>query len=417
MKHENKTPDLLPFDRHRVPPKQNLFMMPLIWLICKIITVPYRLKIRKIDMKGLKPPFLVLGTHHSFMDFIVTPLALFPHRANYVSELEGFEYYGEWLYRQLGCLGTRKFVNDTALVKNIKRVMNRNGILVLYPEARYANVGTSSELPESLGKLVKYLDVPLVTLNMQGNYLQSPIWNLKARKEARLQAQIKQAMTVEEIRKSSVEDINKLIAKELAYDEYRYQFDNKIGIRFPKRAEGLEKPLYICHECGTELSLKSNGDKLVCRKCYAEWTMDEFGRLVDRNGTYLPIPDWYEWERNQVQKEIDCGSYRLNMKVRIESLPNAVNFIDLGEGRLIHSAEGFQLIFRDYGQEKVDILEVSSISLFSIHTEYDYRGKGECITLSTPDNTYFIYPLEEGFSATKIQFAVEYFHKLATDKK
>ena len=145
--------------------------------------------------------------------------------------------------------------------------------------------------------------------------------------------------------------------------------------------------------------------------------MDEFGRLVDRNGTYLPIPDWYEWERNQVQKEIDCGSYRLNMKVRIESLPNAVNFIDLGEGRLIHSAEGFQLIFRDYGQEKVDILEVSSISLFSIHTEYDYRGKGECITLSTPDNTYFIYPLEEGFSATKIQFAVEYFHKLATDKK
>ena len=123
MKHENKTPDLLPFDRHRVPPKQNLFMMPLIWLICKIITVPYRLKIRKIDMKGLKPPFLVLGTHHSFMDFIVTPLALFPHRANYVSELEGFEYYGEWLYRQLGCLGTRKFVNDTALVKNIKRVI------------------------------------------------------------------------------------------------------------------------------------------------------------------------------------------------------------------------------------------------------------------------------------------------------
>ena len=50
---------------------------------------------------------------------------------------------------------------------------------------------------------------------------------------------------------------------------------------------------------------------------------------------------------------------------------------------------------------------VTSKSLFSIHTEYDYRGKGQCIILSTPDNTYFIYPLEDGFNATKIQFATE----------
>ena len=96
-------------------------------------------------------------------------MALFPHRANYVSELEGFEYYGEWLYRQIGCLGTRKFVDDLSLVKNIKNVMERKGILVFYPEARYANVGTSSKLPVSVAKLVKMLKVPVVTLNMKGN--------------------------------------------------------------------------------------------------------------------------------------------------------------------------------------------------------------------------------------------------------
>ena len=82
-------------------------------------------------MEGLKPPFLVLGTHHAFMDFIVSPLAVFPYRANYVSELEGFENYGDWLYRQAGCLGTRKFVNDIALIKNIKRVMEHLDIFTL----------------------------------------------------------------------------------------------------------------------------------------------------------------------------------------------------------------------------------------------------------------------------------------------
>ena len=157
-----------PFDRQRIPPKQNLFFMLPIWLICKIVTSRSKLRINRVNMKGLKPPFLVLGTHQAFMDFIVSPLAVFPYRANYISELEGFENFGEWLYRQAGCLGTRKFVNDIALIKNIKRVMERKGILIYYPEARYANVGASSELPGSVGKLVKYLDVPVVTLNMRG---------------------------------------------------------------------------------------------------------------------------------------------------------------------------------------------------------------------------------------------------------
>ena len=181
-------------------------------------------------MKGLKPPYLVLGTHHAFMDFYVTPLALFPHRANYVSELEGFEAYGEWLYRQVGCLGTRKFISDVDLVKNIQRVMKRKGILVLYPEARYANVGTSSELPTSVGKLIKLLKVPVVVINMQGNYLQSPIWNLAKRKGVKLNTTISQVLTPEQIQEMSVPDINNVVAENLQYDEYKYQADNHIRI-------------------------------------------------------------------------------------------------------------------------------------------------------------------------------------------
>lgn len=96
-----------PFDRNKIPPKQNLLAMPIIWGYSYLKTKRAKLKIKKVNMKGLKPPFLVLGTHQSFTDFLVTPLALFPYRVNYVSELEGFENYGEWLYRQAGCLGTR----------------------------------------------------------------------------------------------------------------------------------------------------------------------------------------------------------------------------------------------------------------------------------------------------------------------
>ena len=38
----------------------------------------------------------------------------------------------------------------------------------------------------------------------------------------------------------------------------------------------------------------------------------------------------------------------LDMKVHVEALPNAKNFIDCGEGHLHHDQEGFKLTFMDY---------------------------------------------------------------------
>ena len=399
-----------PFDRDKTPPKQNLFAMLFMWIGCWFVTRKGKLRINKVRMKGLKPPYLVLGTHHSFMDFCVTPLALFPHTANYVSELEGFEAYGEWKYRQLGCLGTRKFVDDLALVKNIKKVIDRKGILVLYPEARYANVGTSSKIPESVGKLAKMLKVPVVVINMRGNYLQSPIWNLTERKEAILDATITQIYTKEELKQASVSDVNDKINEFLAYDEYAWQELTKQAITYEKRAEGLELVLYQCPICNTEFMMKSEGVDLFCEHCKNRWHMTEYGKMENQlSKKLLNIPEWYEWQRQQVINEIDKQEYKLNMKVSIDSLPNGINFIPLGDGVLEHNKDGFSLTFIEYGDTEEKTLFFPSKSAFSVHTEYNYRKKGQCITLSTLDNTYFIFPRGDGFNATKIQFATEYF--------
>jgi hypothetical protein len=407
-----------PFDRDKKPPNQNLLIMPLLWLVCYIQTKKAGLKINKINMKGLKPPYLVLGTHQAFADFYVTPLTIFPHRANYISELEGFEAFGEWKYRQIGCLGTRKFVNDLALVKNIQHVINKKRIMVIYPEARYANVGTNSKIPTSVGKLAKMLNVPVVTLNMKGNYLQSPIWNLTIRKEAVLEATITQIFTAEELRKHSAEEITAKVQEYLTFDEYQWQKDNKLAITYKKRAEGLELPLYQCPYCKTEFQMKTKWADILCEYCHKKWTMNQYGELEAEDGStqYSHIPDWYEWERHQVEQEIQKGAYLLDARVRIESLPNGKNFIDLGEGKLLHNEDGFALTFQDYGETVSKTLHFPPSSMLSVHTEYDYRGKGQCITLSTLDNTYFLFPTEAGFNATKIQFATEYLYKISTKK-
>lgn len=171
-------------------------------------------------------------------------------------------------------------------------------------------------------------------------------------------------------------------------------------------------PLYQCYSCKTEYSMQSEKDKLMCSCCGASWTMDEYGTLVeDKTGASVYIPDWYEWERDLVEKEIDRGEYLLDMKVAVHALPNAKNFIDCGEGHIRHDEKGFVLTFTDYIDKEEKRLLFQTAALSSIHTEYDYRGRGQCFVLSTKDDSYFLYPLEKAFNVTKTQFAAEYLYE------
>lgn len=405
------------FDRSKKPPRQNLFFLPFIWIFCFFITKIHGLKIKKVNMEGLKPPYLVLSTHHGFVDFYVAPIVLFPHRANYISELEGF-IGREWLYRQIGCICKRKFTTDLALIRNIQYVVSKSkDIMLFYPEARYCNVGTNSKLPEAVGKLAKVLHVPVVILNMRGNYLLSPIWNLTKRKGVHLEADLTQVLTAEQTQTLSIEEINQTIAKHFIYDDYQWQKENKIKISYEKRAEGLHKVLYLCPHCKSEYQMNTKGSILFCENCKKQWYMTEYGELNALEGKteFSHIPDWYEYQRQEVKKEIAQNCYVSSAPVKVEALPNAKGFIDWGKGFVKHDGNGYVLEFKEYGQQRK--FEFPPIEMTSVHTEYDYRGKGECITLSTLDNTYFLYPLIKEFNVTKVQFATEELYEIAYQKK
>src|SRR5690554_7942614 len=124
------------FDMVKKPLKEKWFLTPLAYALSFSATLTRGLKVNKVNMKGLKPPFLLLCTHHAFIDFKVTTAALFPYRANYVVAIDGF-LKREWLLRNAGGICKRKFTNDLQLIRQIREVLTTNGdILALYPEAR-----------------------------------------------------------------------------------------------------------------------------------------------------------------------------------------------------------------------------------------------------------------------------------------
>jgi transcription elongation factor Elf1 len=399
------------------PKKQPWYLTLLAWLIAFPTVWAHRLKVNKVNMKGLKPPYILLCTHHAFIDFSVTTAAIFPHRANYVVAIDGF-IKREGLLRAVGAICKRKFTNDIILVRQIQHGLKVNkNIVAIYPEARYTLVGTTAINPDSLGKLCKLMKVPVVVLNMHGDYLSQPVWNLTKRKVT-LEADMTQIVTQSEIESLNSKAINDRVEKAFVYDEYRWQKDTKRKIDFKDRAKGLHRVLYQCPHCLTEHEMDSSENKIWCKHCNVQYEMDVYGSLKCVNGDtiFSHIPDWYEFEREFVKNQILSGNYRFEDDVIVDSLPNSNGYIRLGVGHLVHDVQGFKLT----GQfdNKDFILEKEPLSMYSAHIEYDYLGKyGDCIDLSTLDDTYYLYPINAKNVVTKLHFATEELYKLVHNSK
>jgi len=404
------------FDMSKRPVKCRWFLKPVAWAICLPSILKHKPIITKEGIDGLKPPYLLLGNHNAFFDMNVSAFATFPHFGNYVVAIDGF-IGRESLLRNIGCICKRKFTNDVSMIRNIQHIIKKKGVVAIYPEARYSLCGTTAPLPESLGKLCKMLGVPVVTIICNGHHINHPFWNTRHERGVQhTTAHMKLLFSKEQLENLSVNEINSVLVSEFQYDDFKWQYDNKIKIDCEDRAVGLEKILYQCPACKKEFKMISLGTKIKCTACNKTWTMTEYGRLeADFGNTEFPhIPDWYEWERENVKKEVAEGSYSSGLlPVKIESLPNAKGYIDLGEGTLIHDMNGFKAVV---GENDSSItMQKSVASMYSCHVEYNYLfTHGDCIDLNTLVDTWYIYPHDCEFSVTKMAIATEelyYDHK------
>ena len=406
------------YDMKAPPVRTKWYLRPLTYLLSAPDIWKHKCRITKINTEGLKPPFVLLCNHNAFMDFKVATKAIFPWRANYVVAIDGF-IGREKLLRNVGCICKRKFTNDTSIIKQLIQTIKNGDIAVIYPEARYSLCGTTAVLPESLGKLCKLLNVPVVTLVCHGHHVNSPFWNLHDRGVKPTEAEFTQIFDAKSLKEASVDQVNKKIVEAFQYDDFAWQKERGIKVTYRGRAEGLHKVLYQCPACKTEFKMSSHDHILKCDACGKEWSMSELGELQAVSGEteFSHIPDWYEWERENVRKEVEAGTYSTGeLPVRVDSLPNAKKFIHLGTGTMVHDMNGFTVRIKDADGDTHEMIK-NVPSLYSCHIEYEYLGKfGDCVDLNTLKDTWYTYPDPDKceFSVTKMALATE---ELYTDYK
>ena len=294
------------------------------------------------SLKKLKPPYVLIANHSGFIDVMGLIMMTYPRCSNFVISVTQLAQWPQ-LIKRMGVLPKKQFTVDTSLIRDIKYVLSKNRPVVIYPEAKLSVVGTPNIIKPAIAKLIKMLKVPLVTVCFHGGYLHKPRWS-KSKRYLPVTADVKVAVTAEEVNDVTAQEIHRRIIENLTYDDYAYQLENGIEIDTPDLVEGLESILYKCPECGEEFAMTAHGNTLTCSKCGAAVTQNKLGQL--EGGRFDKVVDWYAWQTQCVREEVSHEDYCFDGFFRAEQLLGK-KYVDMGDAHIVHDKTGITVSLHD----------------------------------------------------------------------
>ncbi|MBD5478513.1 MAG: hypothetical protein HDR14_04340 [Lachnospiraceae bacterium] len=402
----------LPAKAHRKPLKTG----PVFRLLLKLLSISdlwaTHFTHREIHMEKLKKgePCLVLMNHSSFIDLKIAATLLYPRPFNIVCTSDGFVGKNR-LMRVIGCIPTRKFVTDMVLVRDMVYALKKlKSSVLMFPEASYSFDGTATPLPDSLGKCLKILGVPVVMIRTYGAFARDPLYNNLKLRKVDVSADMEYILSPQEIADKTAGELNEILKEKFTFDNFRWQQENHIRISEAFRADCLNRVLYKCPNCMTEGRMLGKGVKLICGCCGKAYELTEYGFMEALSGEteFAHIPDWYHWERECVKQELAEDKYRLDVPVDICMMVDTSSIYRVGEGQLVHTKEGFHLTGcggrLDYRQ--------SPAASYSLYADYYWYEVGDMICIGNADALYYCFPKTEGDVVAKTRLAAEELYKM-----
>ena len=376
---------------------------PLYDVIFRIVRIwrwPWQtLHVSREKLQGLEPPFMVLCNHTSFYDFYYMIRLLDNYRPAYVINqhilsapvLRHFS-------NRVGMIPKKLFSNDTTAFKII-RTLRAGYPVVIFPEGRLSVDGRNNPIIENPALLAKQMKVDLVIAKTSGAYFAGPKWR-KSFYRSHVTISVENVFRAEELADLSRSDLQRLVEDAFVYDE---SADNRSTFPQKRRAEGLDKILYRCADCGTLYTTRTKGADLFCASCGSIHHLDETYHFTDRIGT---ISAYYDKIKEMERACLDEISLTTPVLVKV-FVPDSIRPLR-EEGVCTLTKEAFH-----YRSETTDTdfsipMEQLPALAFSCDEEFElYQG----------DHQYYFYPKENRRQVTRWALIVDLFRQERTEGK
>ena len=270
------------------------------------------------DPKSIQgQPTILLSSHASRLEFMYT---IYGFKRKDVNVVCGFQnILKKGLYRlmmRFGVISKYLYQPDFMCVKNMMRVLKRNGALGLFPEGIQSTSGSTHPINPATVQLIKRSKANVVVCTSRGAYLATNRYS-SDRKKGYIGIRYSLLFTPEMLDKASDEEIYRSILQKISYNDFAF---NKVArhkyVGEKPNAFGIDKILYLCPDCKEEHTLFVEDDTVVCRSCGFRVRINEYYDLVDAEGKGCPadIDEWYKWQRRCVAKQIAADDFEMVLR-------------------------------------------------------------------------------------------------------
>jgi 1-acyl-sn-glycerol-3-phosphate acyltransferase len=139
-------------------------------------------------------------------------------------------------------------------------------------------------------------------------YLSHPPWSDYSRR-GRMDIEFRWGFSAGELRKLTVDEIYRKLVDMLWHDDWEFQKDHRVRYRSPRRAELVEKLLFMCPDCRSVSSFRSHKSDFHCSVCGHASHYSELGFLEPRRGNrhFHTVADWNEWQLGALRKRLETA--------------------------------------------------------------------------------------------------------------
>lgn len=306
------------------------------------------------DPESIKnQPTILLSSHASRLEFIYTIYGFRRKDVNVVCGFQNIMQKGIYnILIKLGIISKFLYQPDFMCVKNMFKVLKRNGALGLFPEGIQSTSGSTHPINPATAQFIKRSKANIVVCTSQGAYLATNRYS-SDRKKGYIGISYSLLFTPERLDELTEEQIYQLILQKISYNDFAF---NKVArhkyVGKKPNAFGIDKILYKCPSCKEEHTLKVENDAVICESCGFGVRINEYYDLIDIGGKGCPadIDEWYKWQRKCIAEQVASDGFEMTLRgslcaLKLDKLrkaPKNRQVLSVGVARLTNRGLSFE---------------------------------------------------------------------------
>lgn len=284
--------------------------------------------------------FIMVANHACFFDpwLIAHPS---PRAVSIMMNEEAYKSKAitRWYLEKIGTFPKKKGGSDIRSMKIALKRLAAGSPLLIFPEGQTSWDGETQPIYSGIEKLILRSKLPLVMVNLSGNFISRPWWSNNDRKGTIIVD--RKVISPEELAKTKADELRDKIIKHIKNNDCKNELLKDTTFTCDAPANGIDRLLWCCPHCKSENSLEYSDKSVKCTSCNEEFTINPNLSVESPNcKSILDIHDWVGFQKSVVKGKI------------AESAPDVI----------LAEKAGIQLVDVDYSGRTIS-LDTGKLSL------------------------------------------------------